>query len=155
VNNSFLKGNENGLEDEILFGTKAGPAEEEVLARRRIKHNLFKSNLKKVEKACRITGITDHRYLIASHIKPWSESVGDEKTDGYNGLLLAPHIDHLFNYGYISFDDLGNLLASELVPESLFISWGIPRHCNVGKFTSQQKKYLEHHRKKYVDRKLR
>jgi hypothetical protein len=27
--------------------------------------------------------------------------------DGYNGLLLTPHIDHLFDRGYLSFEDDG------------------------------------------------
>ena len=39
----------------------------------RSKQSLFKRRLVNVEKQCRITGITDLRFLRASHIKPWSK----------------------------------------------------------------------------------
>ena len=51
--------------------------------------------------------------LIASHIKPFSESDLDEAFDINNGILLSKNMDSLFDLGYISFDDYGNILFSE------------------------------------------
>ena len=61
---------------------------------------VFKSNVRLNENKCRVTGITDQRLLIASHIKPWAVSSDKEKLDGCNGLLLSPR---LFERGLISF----------------------------------------------------
>lgn len=86
--------------------------------------------------------------LIASHIKPWRDSSDEEKLDGNNGLLLAPHADFLFDRGYISFMDDGELLvASTLAPEVLG-AWGIRVPLNAGAFTGEQCRYLDYHRKK-------
>ncbi|MDG4952777.1 HNH endonuclease signature motif containing protein [Actinobacillus equuli] len=67
--------------------------------------------------------------------------------DGYNGLLLAPHIDKLFDNGYISFEDDGQLIVSPHLSEQILFEWNIKRELNVGKFKSQQKLYLDYHRK--------
>jgi putative restriction endonuclease len=67
--------------------------------------------------------------------------------DGYNGLLLSPHIDHLFDRGYISFSDTGDLLLSKDVSQSLLQPWGITLPRNVGSFCKEQRVYLEHHRR--------
>ena len=42
-------------------------------------------------------------HLNARHIKPWRDASDAERLDGANGLLLAPHIDHLFDEGCITF----------------------------------------------------
>jgi len=34
-------------------------------------------------------------HLRASHIKPWRQSTDQERLSGSNGLMLAPHVDHL------------------------------------------------------------
>jgi putative restriction endonuclease len=50
----------------------------------------FRLNVEAIEKACRVTGVTDPRLLRASHIKPWrSCTTSTERLDGGNGLLLA------------------------------------------------------------------
>lgn len=87
--------------------------EREQLAKARVGQGLYRSRVELIEAGCRLTGVTDRRFLRASHIKPWSKSDSREKLDGNNGLLLAPHIDHLFDKGFISFEDNGRLLRSE------------------------------------------
>jgi hypothetical protein len=47
--------------------------------------------------------VNEPRHLKASHIKPWRDATDAERLDGSNGLLLSPHIDHLFDEGYITF----------------------------------------------------
>ena len=85
-------------------------------------------------------------HLRASHIKPWRVSDDFEKLDGNNGLLLAPHIDHLFDGGWISFSDNGDLLVSSRLSDELLASWQIPAVSNVGAFNESQCQYLGFHR---------
>ncbi len=62
--------------------------------------------------SCPLTGIRIPELLRASHIKPWSESTHRERLDPFNGLLLAVHFDTLFDQGFISFTDGGELLLA-------------------------------------------
>lgn len=106
---------------------------------------LFKSRVSRVEKGCRVTNAEGQGYLIASHIKPWVKSNNIEKLDGFNGLLLSPHIDCLFDRGLISFSDEGDLLISKHCGSGIIAAWGI-RKKNTGPFRDQQKSYLDYHR---------
>jgi predicted restriction endonuclease len=63
---------------------------------------------------CAVTGLDVLGLLRASHIKPWARCETDaERLDVFNGLLLAPHLDALFDGGWISFSDEGGLLVSD------------------------------------------
>ena len=64
---------------------------------------MFRANVLLREEACRVTRVSEPRHLQASHIKPWRDATDAERLDGANGLLLSPHIDHLFDEGYITF----------------------------------------------------
>ncbi|RQR29570.1 HNH endonuclease [Burkholderia sp. Bp9143] len=105
-----------------------------------------------VEHRCRVTGITDKTHLIASHIKPWRLCERDEHWDGNNGLLLAPHVDHLFDKGRISFADDGTMLISRFQDRSIMRAWGLPEVVNVGGFNAGQRRYLEIHREVIFER---
>lgn len=50
--------------------------------------------------------------LIASHIKPYRVCNVEEQFDKNNGLLLSKNMDSLFDGGYISFDEYGNVIVS-------------------------------------------
>lgn len=123
-----------------------GPTTKEQLVKARRGQGIFKANVRLIEKACRVTGVAEISHLRASHIKPWRVSNDQEKLDGCNGLLLAPHVDHLFDRGYISFTPHGNLLVSAKLPTAILNSWGIAPNHNVGHFNSEQAHYLEYHR---------
>ena len=107
---------------------------------------IFKSNVRLIETHCRITGVTSIKHLRASHIKPWAASNNEEKLDGSNGLLLSPHVDHLFDRGFISFKDSGDLLISGKLNPIVLDKWSIAPYQNVGGFIDSQKSYLEYHR---------
>lgn len=64
---------------------------------------------------CPVTMISDERLLIASHIKPWAASNDTEKTDPYNGYMLSPMIDKLFDRGFITFTDSRHIVLSEFI----------------------------------------
>ena len=56
-------------------------------------------------------------FLRACHIKPSSAcDTAEAHLDPYNGLALAPHIDQLFDQGYITFDVSGTLVLSDECP---------------------------------------
>ena len=64
---------------------------------------------------CPFTMISDERLLIASHIKPWAASDDNEKIDPYNGYMLSPMFDKLFDRGYITFTENRHLILSEFI----------------------------------------
>ena len=119
---------------------------------------LFRRRLLGVEKQCRLTGIQDLRFLRASHIKPWAACVtGSERTDGNNGLLLAPQVDHLFDRGWITFEDKGTLIVTAHLPADVKKRLGVDlRHGkSCGAFNQQQALYLEHHRAHVFEHKFK
>lgn len=64
---------------------------------------------------CPFTMISDERLLIASHIKPWAASNDKEKVDPYNGYILSPLYDKLFDRGFITFSENKHLILSEFI----------------------------------------
>jgi putative restriction endonuclease len=62
----------------------------------RIGQEVFRRNLLNEISFCPITGITDKRILLASHIKPWRVSNNNERVDKNNGFIFSPTIDKLF-----------------------------------------------------------
>jgi putative restriction endonuclease len=116
-----------------------------VLARRG--QGKFRRNLEQIEQCCRLTGVSDRRFLRASHIKPWRLCENNERLDGYNGLLLTPTCDHLFDKGYISFTDEGMILLSKRFPEAVRASLGLPaaQVTDAKAFTNAHKGYLAFH----------
>lgn len=64
---------------------------------------------------CPITMISDERLLIASHIKPWAASNDKEKIDPYNGYMLSPLFDKLFDRGFITFSEDRHMILSKYI----------------------------------------
>ena len=89
-----------------------------------------------------------YEHLIASHIKPWRESNNQERLFEGNGLLLTPTVDHLFDRGFISFENNGELLISPVAHEDSMNKMGIVTDhvFNVGGFAQPQREFLEFHR---------
>jgi putative restriction endonuclease len=81
----------------------------------RVGQSVFRSALLEYwQGGCCVTGLAVPELLRASHIKPWASCASDdERLDVYNGLLLAPHVDALFDGGWISFRDDGRVLISD------------------------------------------
>lgn len=109
---------------------------------------LFRDNVRSVEHACRITQVERMEHLIASHIRPWRDSSNDQRLDGENGLLLTPTVDHLFDKGFISFENTGLLIVSPVADAMSLKRMGVDRDAkiNVGPFSEGQREYLEFHR---------
>ena len=133
-------------ERELLNRGLIGPVERHQIVKSRRGQGVFRDNVESREPKCRITGVSNPRYLRASHIKPWRKSSDIEKIDGDNGLMLAPHVDFLFDRGFISFEDDGTLIVSTQIEDGALESWGIPSEVNVGRFSPEQAVYLKFHR---------
>jgi putative restriction endonuclease len=134
---------------EYVGRTDIGDTTKKALVDSRRGQGVFKTNVRLNEKCCRVTGVRNIKFLTASHIKPWSESTDTEKLNGCNGLLLSPHVDRLFDRGYISFSDQGKIIISPKLDIEVIKAWGIDIYKNVGKFNSSQKTFLKHHRDKH------
>lgn len=106
----------------------------------------FRANVSRFEDCCRVTGAFHPQHLRASHMKPWRISTNSERLDGNNGLLLSPHIDHLFDQGYITFEDNGALLISAYADPDTLARWGIEADGEGSPFRAEQLLFLRHHR---------
>jgi len=60
-------------------------------------------------------------------------------------LLLAPHVDHLFDKGYITFEKMGEMVISPSLNVDVLNKWSIPQVLNVGSFSIEQSEYLSYH----------
>jgi predicted restriction endonuclease len=140
---------EHKLELEIISDKSVRETERLSIIRARVGQGLFKERVNLIETKCRITGVENHVHLIASHCKPWRDSNNEERLNGENGLLLTPSIDHLFDRGFISFENSGTLIISPVAHHSSLLRMGVNTKeiVNVGGFSSCQKKFLDFHRK--------
>lgn len=102
---------------------------------------------------CPFSKITDERLLIASHIKPYSvcikENREDQALDFLNGLALTPTYDKLFDQGYITFTNKGDLICGTLLSPYTWNRLNInPSARNRMRiFPENREEYLEFHRK--------
>ena len=74
---------------------------------------------------CPFTMVSDDRLLIASHIKPWAASNDKEKIDPYNGYILSPLFDKLFDRGFITFTEKRHLILSDVISNHTWKQLGL------------------------------
>jgi putative restriction endonuclease len=98
---------------------------------------------------CALTGLAIPGLLRASHIKPWCDSEPTERHDPDNGLLLAVHIDGLFDRGFISFDEGGRIMLSSELSEADLKCFAISSDSKINRLRPEHQKYLVHHRAKF------
>jgi len=139
---------ERRLEGQVEADTSVPETDREAIIRARRGQGLFKQRVMRIEHTCRITGVSNVNHLVASHCKPWRDSSNEERLDGENGLLLTPNIDHLFDRGFIGFENSGELIISPVAHRPSLQRMGIEteRLINVGDFTEGQGHFLDFHR---------
>jgi hypothetical protein len=139
---------ERKLELDIVADITVRETEREAIVRARVGQGLFKERVSKIETRCRLTGVENPVHLVASHCKPWRDSTNQERLDGENGLLLTPSIDHLFDRGFIGFENNGRLIISPVAHRPSLQRMGVDteRVVNVGGFSDGQKNFLDFHR---------
>jgi hypothetical protein len=137
---------DDSIQYEIFAKGIQGDLEKVQLTKARRGQGIFRTNVRLIEHRCRLTGVDNIKHLRASHIKPWKASSDSEKIDGHNGLLLSPHVDHLFDRGFITFRNSGDLLISKELSSAVLDKWSLNSIENVGEFNSKQSEYLDFHR---------
>lgn len=89
---------------------------------------------------CPVTDI-----LVASHIKPWRDSSNHERLDVFNGLLLLPNYDKLFDLGYMTFTPKGKAVYSKFLSQNDLKLLGLTKSLSLSKITDNHKTYLAYH----------
>lgn len=111
------------------------------------KNQLKEESSEKLGKVECMLEYLDYPSLVASHIKPFINSTKDEAYDPDNGLLLSKNMDMLFDLGYISFENNGEILLSEELSDDL--QNYLKDYALKSIFLNEKRlKYLEYHRKK-------
>jgi len=127
------------LKDQFIPETERNS---QILAR--IGQGKFRAQLVHYWKGCAVTQCDTMSVLKASHIKPWKDSDNRERLDQFNGLLLIPNLDALFDQGLISFANNGAILVSDLISRSAN-SLGVHERMKV-RLTENHEKYMAYHR---------
>jgi putative restriction endonuclease len=135
----------NHEEQQIVADNALTETEKSTLVLSRRGQGKFRARVQTVEKFCRVTGVSASELLIASHIKPWADSDNIERLNGNNGLFLSPHIDRLFDGGFISFTAAGEMLVSPKLDPDVLAKWSINPLARVGKFNDEQSYFLDYH----------
>ena len=139
---------EEHLVQEIEAAPNVPDTDRLALVQARVGQGIFRERVAKIERSCRVTRVDRPEHLRASHSRPWRDSTNEQRLDGENGFLLTPSIDHLFDRGFISFEDDGGLLVSPVAHRESLVRMGIETRnkINVGGFTTGQRDYLDYHR---------
>lgn len=124
----------------------APPTMRAALIQARVGQGAYRADLMKAwGNRCAVTGCAIPEMLRASHVKAWKDSTNKERLDSENGLLLAAHLDALFDRGLISFADDGAMhIAPKIEPVAGEI-WGVGKALRL-KPSAGLLGYLNHHR---------
>tara|TARA_B100000927_G_scaffold275558_1_gene255636 strand:- start:356 stop:1297 length:942 start_codon:yes stop_codon:yes gene_type:complete len=122
--------------------------EREAIRKSRIGQGQFRDGLFDVWGGCSVSMVSNPELLRASHIKPWRDSSNSERLDPYNGLLLLPHYDHLFDRGLISFKESGQILISAKLPVRDCEHLGVNSGIRLIRQPSKTMEYLKFHSSK-------
>ncbi len=100
---------DDGLED---FDDFTGETRR-VVTEQRIRQNFFRrAVLSSYRERCCMSGLSDTRLLIASHIVPWSKD-RENRLNPRNGLCLSALHDKAFDRGLIALDDDFRVILSK------------------------------------------
>jgi hypothetical protein len=147
---------ETNLESSLIAADYAGRPGEDInaIVKRRLGQGSFRRLLEEMHGvACCVSGLKNRNLLIASHIVPWSKSQPDQKTDPENGLLLSVSWDALFDKGFISFTENGQLLCASVLDADTISCLGVKMGVRLDKalMTEKRKRNLLWHRENVFD----
>ncbi len=106
---------DSALENDVLIPDDFTGETRQVLTTQRIKQHFFRrAVLSSYRGRCCMSGLSDSRLLIASHIVPWSSDKAN-RLNPSNGLCLSAIHDRAFDKGLISLtEDWRVILSTEL-----------------------------------------
>lgn len=122
--------------------------EQEQVIVSRLGQGNFRRNVIRLWGSCSVTGLQSVTLLRASHIKPWKDSNNQERLNPFNGLLLTPNYDFLFDKGYISFKNNGEVLISKRLSPFAYKVFDVNSSIQLRNVFIESKEYLEFHRSK-------
>jgi HNH endonuclease len=126
--------------------------EREALMKARRGQGVFRNEVVALWSACAVTGCSLFRILVASHIVPWRDASDHERLDPFNGLLLTPNFDSLFDSFLISFEDNGSILLSKNLSTEMRTALGVNGHQKLRFVRPETQRYLERHRRIFLER---
>ena len=116
----------------------------------RVGQGRFREHVRELwEESCSVTHLknSDRLNLWASHIKPWRDCSNKERLDRYNGLLLIPNLERLFDSGFITFEkESGKIIISNKLKPRQRQLLGVRPNMKLRKVPRETRKYLEYHR---------
>jgi predicted restriction endonuclease len=120
----------------------------ERLVVQRVGQDVFRAGLLEYwDGRCAVTGLEVPELLRASHIKPWADCTTDaERLDVFNGLLLAPHLDAVFDGGFMTIDADGGVRVSEKLKAEDARVLGLGTSLRVEGLAEGHQRYLAWHR---------
>ncbi|MDY7546744.1 HNH endonuclease signature motif containing protein [Glaciimonas sp. CA11.2] len=96
---------------------------------------------------CCISGLNIPYLLRASHSRPWAKCATDkERLDVYNGLLPAPHLDMLYDGGWIAVENNGEVKLSESLSMDARTRLNFCEPMQVDGLHAKHYSYLDYHR---------
>ena len=137
--------------DSELDSKKIEGIEREAIVKQRVNQGVFRDRLLSRYEHCCMCNVRNKSLLMASHIKPWSESSPEEKIDPDNGFLLCPNHDRLFDKGWITFEDNGKIVISDELEQVDRMFMNVSDNMKIS-LRKENKKYLEYHRKNVFHR---
>lgn len=137
----------DGEPETPVVQTKKEKEKQKEISRARDGQGKYREQLLEQCRYCPFTMISDERLLIASHIKPWAASNDNEKTDPYNGYMLSPLFDKLFDRGFITFTSNRHVILSEFISPYTWKQIGIQNDSFIKALPMDDKRihYLEFH----------
>lgn len=126
--------------------------EVERLTVQRIGQDIFRDSLLDYfDGRCAVTGLGVRELLRASHIKPWAAcALDEERLDVFNGLLLSPNLDALFDRALITFEDDGAMRVSSKIGAADRALLGIAGPLRAERIVHAHAAYLQHHRQRFA-----
>ena len=124
--------------------------EAERLVVQRVGQDIFRRGLLEYwDGRCAMTGLAVPELLRSSHIKPWADCERDaERLDVFNGLLLAPQLDAVFDAGLITVAEDASVIMSAALPMTARELLSLDRPLRIRTLHRRHERYLRWHRTK-------
>ena len=120
--------------------------EQEQIVVSRLGQGSFRRNVIRLWGSCSVTGLQSVTLLRASHIKPWKNCNNQERLNPFNGLLLIPDYDFLFDRGYITFKNNGSVVVSKRLSPFACKVFDVDEDLQLRSVFPENKEYLDFHR---------
>ena len=144
----FTYGKQKGGEPSEKKSETKDSKEKQEIRKAREGQGKYREELLEQCRFCPFTMISDERLLIASHIKPWAASNDKEKVDPYNGYMLSPLYDKLFDRGFITFNEKRHVILSQFISPYTWKQIGLKNDTFIKALPMDEKRieYLKFHR---------